>query len=266
MEIKRMFIWLTMTAFFAGCSGTKGGNSSVFDNGDADVVAAESQEQVDETVYWEVSGSTMNYGSHTYTMTGDIGEQYAAGAKGKVTFSNVPSDLQEFRTVYEQFLGTTSYGVCAMMPMAFELWARNHSVGEESLRLICGASCYSEVMRELPRHIEFSSHSPANDPYVQRCLPAALLQGATKENGYNPIEPYTVNVVVGQPQAWGQESELLQGNVYGLNIVTENAWNTPLRTISVMQPWRGDKLFKVNSCPALYMNIYAPRQDWNGLK
>ena len=236
-----------------------------YDDGTANDGDASAESNAKEA-QWSVNGNTLTYGSHTYTMQGNIGDDYVSGGTAKVTFTNVPVSYEEFRTVYEQLLGTTSYGVCAMMPMAFEMWGRNHDTGEQCLKLITGSTCYNEVMREMPRHMEASEHSPANDSYVQRCLPAALLEGATKENGYNPTEPYTVNIAVGRPEQWGEESEMLQANVYGLNIVAGNAWNTPRRGITVMQPWRGDKLFKVNSCPALYINIYAPRQDWNGLK
>ncbi len=229
--------------------------------------APETLEPAEEAaVSFRLEGNRLTYGSHVYTVEGNIGEDYVASAKARVTFTHVPADLHEFQTVYEQLLGKMSYGVCAMMPMAFELWGRSHEEGEQCLKLICGATCYNEVLRELPRHMEASEHSPAGDSYVQRCLPAALLEGATKENGYNPAEPYAVNISVGRKEAWKQESELLQADVFGLNIVAGNAWNTAERGISVMLPWRGDKLFKVNSCPALYVNIFAPRKDWNGLK
>ena len=230
------------------------------------VTSQEEEEASPSSSSWHVDGNTMTYGSHTYTMSGNISQEYQAGATAQVTFTHVPADVQEFTTVYEQLLGKSSYGVCALMPMAFELWGRNHSMGEQCLRMVCTETCYSEVMRELPRHMEASSHSAASDPYVQRCLPAAMLAGATKENGYNPIQPYTVNIKIGRGDTWGQESELMQGNVYGLDIVTENAWNTPLRPVSVMLPWRGQQLYKVSTCASLYFNIYTPRQDWNGLQ
>lgn len=261
--MKTILSWLALSTAIVGCT-TKGGqiNSATADYADQDA----SSEQQEAAPTWNLDGNVLTYGQHVYTMQGNIAADYTAGATARVTFTNVPTDLQEFQTVYQQLLGTTSYGVCAMMPMAFELWGRNHSLGEQCLQFITGSSCYSEVMRELPRHMEASEYSPANDSYVQRCLPAALLEGATKENGYNPTEPYTVNISIGRQDTWGQESEMLQANVYGLYIIAGNAWNTPQRTISVMQSWRGDKLFKVNSCPALYINIYAPRQDWQGLK
>ena len=215
---------------------------------------------------WQVDGNTLTYGQHTYTMEGNMDKEYVANAKAKVTFTNVPSDYEEFLTVYEQLLGKTSYGVSAMLPMAFELWGRDHELGKQCIALITGGTCYNEIMRQLPAHMELSSQSPADDPYVQRCLPAAVLEGATKENGYNPTEPYTVNMVIGRKAQWGEESEVLQANVYQLSILSGNAWHTPQRGVTVMLPWRGEQLYRVNACSSLYVNIFAPRQDWNGLK
>ena len=215
---------------------------------------------------WNVEGNTMTYGSHRYTMDGTMETDYQAGATGRVTFTNVPADLEEFTTVYEQFLGKKPYGVAAMLPMAFEMWGRNHDVGERCISLITGYTCQREIMRQLPSHMEPVEHSPEGDPYVQRCLPAATLEGATKENGYNPTEPYAVNMTIGLAATWGEESEMLEANVYQLYIISGNAWNTTKRTVSVMLPWRGPQLYKVNSCSALYVNIYVPRQDWKGLK
>ncbi len=215
---------------------------------------------------WSVDGNTMTYGSHRYTMEGNFDRDYTAGGTAKVTFTNVPSDLQEFTTVYEKFLGKKPYGVAAMLPMAFEMWGRNHDEGERCIEMIAGYTCHREIMRQLPPHMVASRFSPENDPYVQRCLPAAVLEGATKENGYNPTEPYTVNITIGREAAWGEESEILQANVYQLYILSGNAWNTPQRTVTVMLPWRGEQLYKVNSCPALYVNIFVPRQEWKGLK
>ena len=208
---------------------------------------------------WSVDGNTLTYGRHTYTMQGDFN-------KAKVTFTNVPSDYDEFRTVYENLLGKTSYGVSAMLPMAFELWGRNHATGEQCLKLITGGTCYNEIMRQLPDHMVANEHAPAGDGYAQRCLPAAVLEGANKENGYNPTEPYTVNIAIGLPDTWGEDSEMLQAYCYKMNIISGNAWNTTLRPVTVMLPWRGEQLYKVNNCSSLYVNIFVPRQDWNGLK
>lgn len=213
-----------------------------------------------------VNGNTMTYGSHTYTMEGNIGDEYVAGATGKVTFTNVPSGYTEFKAVYEQFLGKTPYGTAAMLSMAFEIWARNNTTGERCLDLLCYDICKNEILRELPRHIVNSKYSPSNDAYVQRCMTAAPLAGATKENGYNPTEPYTINMAIGLENTWKVESEVLQAYKYNLDIVADgNAWNSNKRNISVQRGWK-DNLYKANTCGSLYVNIYVPRENWNGLK
>ena len=213
-----------------------------------------------------VNGNTMTYGSHTYTMEGTMDDTYAAGATGKVTFTNVPSGYTEFKAVYEQFLGKTPYGTAAMLPMAFEIWARNNATGERCLDLLCYSICKTEVLRELSRHIVTSEYSPDNDSYVQRCMTAATLSGATKENGYNPTEPYTINMEIGQENTWKAESEVLQAYVYTLYVVADgNAWSTNKRSVTVQRGWN-DNLYKANNCPSLYVNIFTPRTSWNGLK
>ena len=251
---------------FSACSGknTKGDAEALQqDNADAQAVIDDNNVKKPE---WSVSGNTLTYGTHTYTMQGDFDKEYVSGGKAKVTFTNVPSDYDEFRTVYEQLLGKTSYGVSAMLPMAFEMWGRDHAMGEQCLTLITGGTCYNEIMRQLPDHMVASEYAPAGDGYAQRCLPAAVLEGANKENGYNPTEPYTVNMTIGLQNTWGEESEILQAYCYKLNIISGNAWNTTQRPVTVMLPWRGEQLYKVNNCSSLYVNIFVPRQDWDGLK
>jgi len=242
--------------------------AKAFEEGYADGrgISGEEDQVTESDICWLLDGNTLTYDAHTYTMDGNMEEDYVVGGKGKVTFTHVPSDYEEFCIVYEQLLGKTCYGVAAMLPMAFEMWGRDHEVGKQCIALITGGTCYNEIMRQLPAHMEMSSQSPADDPYVQRCLPAAVLEGANKENGYNPTEPYTVNMTIGRKAGWGEESEILQANVYQLNILSGNAWNTPQRSVTVMKPWRGEQLYRVNTCSSLYVNIFAPRQDWNGLK
>ena len=49
---------------------------------------------------------TWTYGGHTYTQKGTLtAKHYDKKATGVVTFTNVPSDYEEFETVYKQFLG-----------------------------------------------------------------------------------------------------------------------------------------------------------------
>ena len=135
---------------FSACSGKNVKEAAeAFQQGFEDAQGKTSVAKEEKTD-WHLDGNTLTYGNHTYTMEGNIDFDFVEGAKASVTFTNVPSDLQEFKTVYEQLLGKTIYGVCAMMPMAFELWGRNHQTGEQALQMICGSSCYNEVMRQLP--------------------------------------------------------------------------------------------------------------------
>ena len=65
--------------------------------------------------------NSFTYGSHVFTMEGNFSaESYNQNATGCVTFSNIPSDYDEFEAVYTQFLGKTPHGAAAMMPMAME--------------------------------------------------------------------------------------------------------------------------------------------------
>ena len=234
--------------------------------GDNQAETAKSDSVPVATTSFSIDGDTLKWGHHAYVMTGDMGDEYVEGAVGQVSFTNVPSDFTEFKTVYEKFLGTTPYGTAAMLPMAFELYARQKNVGDSCLQLLCSDLCYKEVLRELPRKLNASEQSPASDPYVQRCLPAAVLQGATKENGYNPTEPYTVTMTIGMKRTYREGSEVLQAYTYQLDIVADgNAWNTPHRTVRLQRGW-SDLLYKVNTCGSLYFNIYAPRKPWQGLK
>lgn len=215
---------------------------------------------------YRTNDSIMTYGNHTYTMTGKIADDYKKGAKGEVTFTNIPSGFTEFKAVYEQFLGKTPYGTAAMLPMAFEIWARDNATGECCLELLCYDICIKEILRELPQHIKNSKYSPSKDPYVQRCMTAATLAEATRENGYNPQEPYTLSMAIGPQNTWKQESEVLQAYTYTLDIIADgNAWSNPKRSVTVQRGWNS-KLYKANSCASLYVNINTPRKDWNGLK
>jgi hypothetical protein len=63
--------------------------------------------------------TSWSYGNHVYTMKGTLtAEAYDKNATGVVTFTNVPSDYEEFEALYTQFLGKTPHGTAAMMPMA----------------------------------------------------------------------------------------------------------------------------------------------------
>ena len=235
---------------------------------DNQLTITESQDQwgnlVDEASQESsVSGSTMTYGSHTYTQEGNFTiENYNSSATGKVTFTNVPSGYTEFEAVYRQFLGKTPHGTAAMMPMAMEIYGRDKEVGEKCIRLICTETTATEALRELKQKYVPSKYSEPDDPYVQRYLAAAVLEGATNTNAYTPIEPYTVNMKAGVNKH--QEMQMYDGTVMWLYIIG-GGWDTTQRTVQIVKTSTSD-LFQIFSCPALYTQCKNIKGTWPGLK
>ena len=202
---------------------------------------------------------TYTYGDHVYTMEGNLTiERYNANATGTVTFTNIPADLDEFTAVYENFLGKTPYGVAAMMPMAMEMYARDSQVGEACIKLINRDSNVSSVMsivRDKLKDIQ------EGDSYRQRYLPAAVLAGATPENGYTPKKPYTVNMKASVNKH--QEMQLFDGTVMYIYIMGKG-WDTEQRSVEIVKSSDSD-LFKVFNCPSLYVQCKRIKGKWNGL-
>jgi hypothetical protein len=207
---------------------------------------------------------TWTYGGHTYTQKGTLtAKHYDKKATGVVTFTNVPSDYEEFETVYKQFLGKTPHGTAAMMVMAMEIYGRDREVGKQCIELINYPSNVNSVISRLKDKYGTSAYAPENDSYNQRYLPAAVLKGATPQNGYRPQRPYTVEM-----KASVNKHQDLQfsgeGRVVYLYIMGDG-WDTHQRSVEIiLQPDK--KLHQVFNCPSLYTQCKAIRGEWKGLK
>ena len=150
---------------------------------------------VSQQTYAQADMETWTYGNHTYTQKGNLtAKQYNSKATGVVTFTNIPSDYEEFAALYRQFLGNTPHGTAAMMVMAMEIYGRDRQVGKRCIELINYPSNVNSVIPRLNDKYGTSQYAPENDGYHQRYLPAAVLKGATPQNGYRPQEPYTVEM------------------------------------------------------------------------
>ena len=211
-----------------------------------------------------VEGNTLRYGSHTYTVSGDI--DYTSGQfktpTAAVTFTNVPSDYVEFEAVYQNLLGKSVQGTAAMVPMALELYARDAAVGERCLQLLCnGPATVSEITRELQRKLVPSRFSPENDPYIQRYLPAAVLKGAVPSNGYTPAKPYTVEMC---PSPNGVKAAPLTGGTVTYLYILAGGWDTYQRAVDIFLK-DGDDHYKVFNCPSCYTQCKQIRGTWPGL-
>ena len=201
---------------------------------------------------------TWTYGDHTYTMKGTLtADKYKKDAFGIVTFTNIPSDYNEFETLYSEFLGRTPHGTAAMIPMAMEMYARDREVGLKCIQLLCYPSNVSSVVSRLKD--KFGS----DESYGQRYLPAAVLEGANAANGYRPNRPYTVNM-----EASVNKHQELQisgsGTVMYIYIIGEG-WDTVQRQVEIiLEP--GSEQYQVFNCPSLYTGCRQIRGSWNGLE
>jgi hypothetical protein len=212
-----------------------------------------------------VEGNTLRYGSHTYTVSGEI--DYTSGQfktpTAAVTFTNVPSDYAEFEAVYQNLLGKSVQGTAAMVPMAIELYARDASVGERCLHLLCnGPATVSEITGILKQKFVASRFSPENDSYIQRYLPAALLKGAVPSNAYTPAKPYTVEM---SPSPNGVKAAPLTGGEVTYLYILAGGWDTYQRAVDIFLR-DGDDHYKVFNCPSCYTQCKQIRGTWPGLE
>lgn len=216
------------------------------------------------TCFGQAEQKTWTYGDHTYTQQGTLtAKQYDRKAKGVVTFTNVPSDYEEFETLYTQFFGKTPHGTAAMMVMAMEIYGRDRQVGRKCIELINYPSNVNSVISILNDKYGSSQYAPANDSYHQRYLPAAVLKGATPQNGYRPQEPYTVEMKASvnkhQDMTFGGTGRVMYIYIMG------DGWDTHQRSVEIIkQP--DSELHQVFNCPSLYTQCKQIRGEWQGLR
>lgn len=207
---------------------------------------------------------TFTYGSHTYTMMGTLNaEAYDAKATGVVTFTHIPTDYAEFEAVYTQFLGKTPNGAAAMMPMAMELYRRDRDTGLQCLKLLCYPSNVNSVTSILNTKYGPSKFAPADDPYLQPYLPAAVLKGATPENGYTPLRPYTVEMRASVNTH--KKMQLMGDGTVVYIYIMGKGWDTEQRQVEVIRQ-TDSSLHQVFNCPSLYTQCKQIRGQWKGLE
>ena len=118
----------------------------------------------------KIAGKESSYtaNGHEYTQKGTLSiKTYNPAATGMVTFTNVPSNYEEFEELYTEFLGKTPYGTAAMMPMAMAIYGRDRAEGEKCIRLINYSSNVSSVLSQLKEKFGTNSYAPENDSYHQ---------------------------------------------------------------------------------------------------
>jgi hypothetical protein len=195
--------------------------------------------------------TSVTINGHTYSVR-------QSGNSVLVSFTNIPSDVEEFTKVYRDLLGKSEYTVPALIPMAMEIYARNPQEGETCIATFCSFTAKSEMLRIIK-----DKFSHPNDPYCQRYLPAALLQGANNKNAYTPNRPYTVCIEHAVARK-DEESDMYNGTFYQLQIRAEG-WDTQERGVQVFKQFDAE-LYQVNGCPATYTSCKPIRGTWPGLE
>ena len=172
---------------------------------------------------------------------------------GTVTFNRFPATVEEFIQVREQ-IGGEPHGAVALQIMAYEMFRRDRTIGEECI----GLNNTTNNMRSPLGRLKELFGNDAN--YARPYQMAAFLKGATPQNGYNPSKPYTIEVRVNKVQTY-QYSNDYQATVLYLQAVTQGK-STGAEGVSVIKTHRpgessNGKYFIVFGCPGLYSSVQA---------
>ena len=186
------------------------------------------------------------------TITGKINHtDYNSGQSAKISFNRFPVSVQEFKEVREQ-IGSEPHGAVALQVMAYEMYRHDKKAGEECIRL---NNVLNNVLTPVGRLKELFGNDFS---YARPYQIAALLKGATPENGYNPAKPYTVEVRVSKGNSY-QYSNDYQSNVLYLEIITGGK-DRGVDSISVLKTHKPNEssngqYFIVFSCPGFYSQV-----------
>lgn len=251
---------LVIAGLVAGCNNS---NQKSADN-NASVPQAQSETSMNQTPATPseavVDGNTVTFGTHSYTVSGEFNNSYKVPT-AFVTFTNFPSDYNEFEAVYNALLGKSIQGTAAMIPMAIELYARDAAVGERCFDLLCNSSAtVSGIIRILKTKLVPAEHAPVNDPYIQRYMAAALLKGAKADNAYSPDMPYTVEMAASPNGVHN-----VTGGIDTFIYIIADGWDTRQRGVEIFQA-DGSDLYKVYNCPSCYTQCKNIKGTWGGLQ
>lgn len=203
--------------------------------------------------------------SSTETTAGDVQatidgaishDTWTDGQTSTVTFARFPATLAEWQQA-QRVLGSEPQGAVALQVMAFELFRRDPAAGRQALEQNNTSTNFNSTVERLQQLMD------TKDTYYARpYIAAALLKGATPDNGYQPEVPYRVEMRV-NPATKYQESQMLHGTVISLQ-VNSQGWDINWRGVEVVKP-EGQTYYVVSNCPALYTQCKQVKGSWAGL-
>jgi len=263
MNRKRVFSKITLAmlfvAAFAACkSGGKA--DKAYDDDETNQEESYEADEADASPVMRLEGNTLHYGGHRYTLDDGLrldGDMPAKdeGQMCTVSFTHFPDNFQEFQALYDQFLGTSYGGVLALNVMAYEMYRRDRSLGEEAIRLVNTPTNANATIGMLAQKFpKVRGDENDNDSYHQPYLVAAFLKGATHDSNYQPDYPYVLRFRWStNPYATQHEySNMLYGYIYNLAAL-RNGENEC--AVSVLSDEDNPLLLKVANCPSFYYAV-----------
>lgn len=197
-----------------------------------------------------LDGNTLTYGEHEYVLN-------ETPTEGTVTFTHFPATKREFEVLQNQLLGKSQPGTLALCLMSFEMYRRDRSKGEKCVER-CNLSVNAkQVLNNLKE--KFPEHrGDAGDSYSQPYLVASFLEGATRDNNYQPSYPYKLKFTFSTSSYdnQGEESFTFGGYVYYW--FTNRGGDKDYKA-SVIQLYNGDVL--VHGCANYYLAA-PPISSW----
>lgn len=221
-----------------------------------------------EPVYEEIDANSCRIDGTLYRITGNLGLDAAGdpadlSATETVTFSAFPSTYAQFALLRERLLGKRMGGAVALELMAFEMFRRDRTVGEPCLDLINYSSSLVSLKNILSQRFTQRRDTPSDDPYVQPYFVAAMLEGASIENKYQPSHPYSITV------SWQERTpreELSGVTMYGdiYNVILNNVpgyarSSNPNRKIALHVDKEATPFVQVYSATAITTQVYSVR-------
>lgn len=246
-----------------GGGGTGGGSSSSKDPW-ANLVNENVKKYGSESSWFIYGWGLAGNEQHSYSDNGSINLSATTFDKPTaiVGFTHVPSGFTEFKAVYENWLGTSMHGVAAMIPMAFEIYARDRATGLKCLNLLCDRE--QTVNQIVPRLNDLFDLKATDGA---RYLPATMLRGATFDNAYTPTlnvnKEYEVSMcrAANAPQDTDNPS---YGTVYYVYIFMDG-YEGGKKQVEIFKD-DDSKYYKVQNCSNMYVRPKKIKGTWQGLK
>lgn len=186
--------------------------------------------------------------------------KYTAGEEASLSIDRMPTSFEEFTTL-QQEVAQTPEGAVLMEIVAMEMYNRDRDLGKLCLALANTELNLPFMLRRMP---DLSApEEQSGRPYQ----PAIFFSGAKPENGYNPTDPYTIQVRTSKVHAY-EKVQSLKGYLLYLEVYSDG-FDSHWRGVEVVRQ-KGSEVFKVHNCPSMVtrckeLDFESPR-DYEGLK